>query len=143
MKPCLVPIFATFLAFASCSTPKAQGTKDGIYLPTATGQSETDEYTRYELLAPGSGKFKITYEVSATTAGAKHYYNPIRKGSAATQESVLDAMTGKQLQFEIVSGAEARKDPLMTDADLDTHYIKVALARPVPTNGQGRIVISW
>jgi hypothetical protein len=141
MKPCLVPIFATFLAFASCSTPKAQGTKDGIYLPTETGQSETDEYTRYELLAPGSGKFKITYEVTATTAGAKHYYNPIRKGSAATDESVLDAMTGKQLQFEIVSGAEARKDPLMADADLDTHYIKVALARPVPANGQGRIVI--
>ena len=141
MKPCLVPVFTAFLAFASCSTPKAQGTKDGIYLPTATGQTETDEYTRYELLAPGSGKFKITYEVTATAAGAKHYYNPIRKGSAATEESVLDAMTGKQLQFEIVSGAEARKDPLMADADLDTHYIKVALARPVPTNGQGRIVI--
>ena len=47
MKPCLVPVFTAFLAFACCSTPKAQGTKDGIYLPTATGHTETDEYTRY------------------------------------------------------------------------------------------------
>ena len=105
------------------------------------GQTETDEYTRYELLAPGSGRFKITYEVTATTAGAKYYYNPIRKGSAATEESVFDAMTGKPLKFEVVSGADARKDALMADADLDTNYIKVTLARPVPTNGQGRIVI--
>jgi hypothetical protein len=142
MKPCLIPVFTAIAAFASCSTPKAQESKDGIYLPPATTeQTETDEYTRYELLAPGSGKFKITYEVTATTAGAKHYYNPIRKGSAATEESVIDAMTGKQLPFEVVSGAEARKDPLMADADLDTHYIKVALARPVPANGRGRIVI--
>ena len=65
----------------------AEPAKDGIYLPTATTQTETDEYTRYELLAPDSGKFRITYEVTATTAGAKYYYNPIRKGSAASDES--------------------------------------------------------
>jgi hypothetical protein len=123
------------------STRAAEQSKDGIWFATATGQTETDEYTRYELLAPGSNRFKITYEVTATTAGAKYYYNPIRKGSAATEESVFDAMTGKPLKFEVVSGADARKDPLMTDADLDTNYIKVTLARPVPTNGQGRIVI--
>ena len=29
----------------------------------------------------------------------------------------------------------------MPDADLDTNYIKVTLARPVPANGQGRLVI--
>src|SRR4030095_9071657 len=76
------------------------------------------------------------------TAGAKYYYNPIRKGSAATEESVLDAMTGKPLKFEIVSGADARKDALMGDAELDTNYIKVTLARPVPTHGQGRLLIT-
>ena len=123
------------------STRAAEQSKDGIWFATATGQTETDEYTRYELLAPGSNRFKITYEVTATTAGAKYYYNPIRKGSAATEESVFDAMTGKPLKFEVVSGGDARKDPLMADADLDTSYIKVALARPVPTNGQGRVVI--
>ena len=132
---------AALIGFVMCSTAGAQAAKDGIYFATATKQSETDEYTRYELLAPGSGRFKITYEVTATTAGAKYFYNPIRKGSAASDESVLDAMSGKPLKFEIVSGADARKDPLMADADLDVSYIRVALARPVPANGQGRIVI--
>ena len=35
-------------------------------------QTEADAYTRYELLAPGSAKFRIIYEVTATTAGATH-----------------------------------------------------------------------
>ena len=115
--------------------------EDGIFLPAAATQSETDEYTRYELLATDSGKFKITYEVTAATAGAEVFYNPIRKGSAASDESVHDAMTGKPLKFEVVSGADARRDPLMPAADPDTDYIKVALARPVPANGQGRLII--
>jgi hypothetical protein len=119
----------------------AQSPSDAIYLPTATVQSEADEYTRYELLAPGSARFRITYEVTATTAGARHFYNPIRKGSVASDESVIDAMTGKPLPFEVVSGETARKDPLMADAEADTDYIKVTLARPVPVNGQGRLVI--
>jgi hypothetical protein len=129
------------VAAVCCSSAVAQTSKDGIYFETATTQTETDEYTRYELLAPGSNKFRIYYEVTATTAGAKYYYNPIRKGSAATDESVLDAATGKPLHFEVVSGTEARKDALMADADLDTHYIKATLARPVPANGQARLVI--
>ncbi len=119
----------------------AEAPKDGIYFATATTQTETDTYTRYELLAPGSGRFKIIYDVTAATAGAKYYYNPIRKGSTASDESVIDAATGKPLHFEVVSGADARKDALMADADLDTNYIKVTLARPVPVNGQGRIII--
>jgi hypothetical protein len=45
------------------------------------------------------------------------------------------------LHFDVVSGAEARKDPLMPDADADTNYIKVTLARPVPEHGQGRLII--
>jgi hypothetical protein len=108
---------------------------------SSVSQGETDEYTRYELLAPETSSFKIYYEVTATTAGAKYFYNPIRKGSAASEEKVLDAMSGKPLRFEVVSGTEARKDPLMADADTDTSYIKVTLARPVPENGQGRIII--
>jgi hypothetical protein len=141
MKTLLPTVCAFLVACALHSPAEAQSPKDGIYFETATGQTESDEYTRYELLAPGSGRFKITYDVTATTAGAKSYYNPIRKGSAATEESVFDAMTGKPLKFEIVSGADARKDPLMADADLDMNYIKVTLARPVPTHGRGRIVI--
>jgi hypothetical protein len=109
--------------------------------PIAAKQTETDEYTRYELLAPETASFKISYEVTATTSGAKFFYNPIRKGSIASDESVFDSMTGDALHFEVVSGTEARKDPLMSDADTDTNFIKISLARPVPAEGQGRILI--
>jgi len=109
--------------------------------PPAAPQTESDEYTRYELLAPESASFKIYYEVTATAAGAKVFFNPIRKGSTASDEAVYDAMTGESLRFEVVSGAEAVKDPLMPGADLSGSYIRVQLARPVPAEGQGRILI--
>lgn len=108
---------------------------------TEARQTETDEYTRYELLAPESASFKIYYEVTATTPGARFFYNPIRKGSVASDEAVFDSMTGAPLQFEVVSGSEAGKDPLMSAADADTNFIKISLARPVPPEGQGRVLI--
>jgi hypothetical protein len=104
-------------------------------------QTEADAYTRYELLQPETASFKIYYEITATTAGATVYYNPIRKGSVASDENVYDAMSGKPLHFEVVHGNDAKKDALMSDADPDTDYIKVTLARPVPKDGQGRVVI--
>ncbi|MGC2300528.1 MAG: hypothetical protein WA476_17090 [Acidobacteriaceae bacterium] len=137
----LVACFAlAAIPLVGAQTP--QNSKDMVWYPAPTPtQTETDEYTRYELLAPETSSFKIYYEVTATTAGAQFFYNPIRKGSVASDESVRDAMSGAPLQFEVVGGAEARKDPLMPDADLDTDYIKVTLARPVPQFGQGRVVI--
>src|SRR5471032_1409370 len=139
---CLAATLCLGLPTHSVADPGgSQTSKDGLYFPSAVGQTEADEYTRYELLAPESASFKIYYEVSATTAGAKYFYNPIRNGSVASDESVYDAMLGKPLHFEVVSGAEARKDALMPDADLSTRYIKVTLARPVPEHGQGRMVI--
>ena len=33
-------------------------------------QTQADDYTRYELLAPGSQAFRISYDVTATTPGA-------------------------------------------------------------------------
>src|SRR5947209_4242328 len=80
--------------------------------PANGRQTETDEYTRYELLSPESASFRIRYEVTATTAGAKYYFNPIRKGSVASDEAVYDAMSGEALRFEIVTGEEARHDGL-------------------------------
>ena len=109
--------------------------------PPAAPQTESDEYTRYELLAPESASFKIYYEVTATAAGAKVFFNAIRKGSTASDEAVYDAMTGESLRFEVVSGAEAVKDPLMPGADPSGSYIRVQLARAVPAEGQGRILI--
>jgi hypothetical protein len=132
---------AALICMTAAHAQDPQADKDGVYFPAATAQTEADEYTRYELLAPETASFKIYYEVTATTAGAKFFYNPIRKGSAASDESVHDAMSGTPLHFEVVGGAEARKDPLMPDADLDTNYIKVTLLRPVPLHGQGRMII--
>jgi hypothetical protein len=132
----------TVLAFLGCAILRAQQTSNtpAAALNTAK-QTETDEYTRYELLAPESASFKISYEVTATTPGAKFFYNPIRKGSTASDEAVFDSMTGDPLHFEVVSGAEARKDSLMSDTDADTSFIKISLARPVPPEGQGRVLI--
>jgi hypothetical protein len=126
---------------AVASAAAEQANPDGIYFATADTQTETDEYTRYELLAPETQSFKITYEVTATTAGARYFYNPIRKGSIASDESVYDAHSGAALHFEVVSGSDARHDPLMADADEATEYIRVTLAAPVPAHGQARLLI--
>ncbi len=104
-------------------------------------QTEADAYTRYELLAPGSAKFKIIYEVTATTPGARYYFNPIRKGSVASDESVFDRATGKPLAFDVVGSAVAQAGGVR-NRDTSQTYIRVTLARPVPANGgEGRMLI--
>ncbi|MGH7710423.1 MAG: hypothetical protein ACREOG_04025 [Gemmatimonadaceae bacterium] len=103
-------------------------------------QTDADHYTRYELLAPGSAKFRIIYEVTATTPGATRYFNPIRRGSIATDEAVYERMTGEKLRFEVVSGRVAREWGLPR-ADTAGEYIMVHLARPVPNEGEARLLI--
>ncbi|HEX4039510.1 MAG TPA: hypothetical protein VHX37_15735 [Acidobacteriaceae bacterium] len=138
---CLALIAARSLS-AQIHSAAPTDTRDAVVFPSSTGtQTETDEYTRYELLAPETSSFKIDYEVTATTAGATVFYNPIRKGSVASDENVYDAMTGKPLQFAVVGGADAGKDPLMVHADPSMDYIKVTLVRPVPLHGQARMLI--
>jgi hypothetical protein len=112
-----------------------------IVAQSPPAQTESDAYTRYELLAPGSAKFKITYEVTATTPGATYYFNPIRKGSVATDEHVFDRATGKPLPFDVVGSAGARAGGVRNNDTTQT-YIRVRLARPVaPNGGEGRILI--
>ena len=102
---------------------------------------EADGYTRYELLSPGSGKFRIVYDITAARPGARAFFNPIRKGSVASDENVTDRATGAPLRFSVVSGAMA-KGPEFPDADPTYDYIRVELARPVPADGGGaRILI--
>jgi hypothetical protein len=101
---------------------------------------EEDEYTRYELLDPDSSQFHILFEVTAITPGATAYFNPIRKGSEASGESVRDRATSQPLPFEVVSGEEARTSGL-PEADLATNYIRVHLPRPVPAEGGIRLMI--
>ena len=103
-------------------------------------QTDADHYTRYELLGPGSAKFRIIYEVTATTSGATRYFNPIRRGSIATDEAVYDRMTGDKLRFDVVSGKVAREWGLPR-ADTTGEYIMVHLPRAVPQDGEVRLVI--
>jgi hypothetical protein len=101
---------------------------------------EGDDYTRYELLAPESARFRITYEVTATKPGARYYFNVIRKGSEASDEAVYDRMTGQPLPWKVVTGAEAREAG-QGNADLEANYIQVTLARAVPAGGETRLRI--
>ena len=103
-------------------------------------QTQADDYTRYVLLAPGSGKFRILYEVTATTPGTTQFFNVIRKGSVVSDERVTDAMTGKPLTFDIV-GASVAREGGVRNADSTTQYIRVKLACPVPRDGEVRILI--
>ncbi len=104
-------------------------------------QTDADAYTRYELLAPGSAKFRIIYEITATTPGATAYYNPIRMGSIASDESVLDRATGLPLAFADVGAAEARAGGVRVASDAQ-RYIRVTLSRPVaPNGGEQRVLI--
>ena len=107
---------------------------------TAPRQTQEDDYTRYELLAPETAQFRIYYEVTATTAGARFFYNAIRPGSVATDERVIDLATGQPLKWEVVRGQQAREAGHPT-ADVDTEYIKVQLPRPVPDGGEVRLLI--
>ncbi len=126
-----VPVAVLLLCAAIASTAAAQ---------PVTRQTQEDDYTRYELLAPDTAQFRILYEVTGTTAGAPFFFNAIRKGSIATDERVADMMTGQPLKWEIVSGAQARKEGHPT-ADLETEWLKVHLARPIPKGGEARVLI--
>jgi hypothetical protein len=111
-----------------------------VLAQTPQRQTQEDDYTRYELLAPDTAQFRILYKVSATTPGARFFFNAIRKGSVASDERVSDMMTGEPLKWEVVSGAQARTEGHPT-ADLETEWLKVHLARPVPKGGEGRVLI--
>jgi hypothetical protein len=125
-----VPTLAVLFVLAAGRTSSAQDAP----------QTQTDDYTRYELETPGSGAFHILYDVSATTAGARFFYNGIRAGAEEEVHRVVDLHTGAPLAWEVVDGAHARAHG-HPRADLDGRYIKVTLARPVPEGGQGRVRI--
>jgi len=107
---------------------------------TAPAQTQADDYTRYELLAPGSGAFRILYDVTATASGARFYYNSIRAGAGLLVGGVTDLHTGQPLAWAVVTGEQARQRAHPT-ASLSGRYLEVALARPVPIAGGARVRI--
>jgi hypothetical protein len=103
-------------------------------------QTQTDDYTRYELQGPETHSFRILYDLSATAAGAPYYFNTIRRGSTPTVHAVTDLMTGSPLEWQLIPGEQARAAGHVRARD-DTYYIQVMLARAVPNGGQARIRI--
>src|SRR5580704_15653937 len=101
-----------------------------------------DDYTLYELLPPETHQFAITYDVTVVREGSQYFFNPIRPGSTATKERVIERATGQDLKFETVSGKDAKAtgdiSPRTPDGDL---FLKVTLPGPVPKGGQTRIRI--
>src|SRR5262245_62029089 len=141
-------VFAWLLAGLACAEissgqaeSKPKPSPSPAPAPAPAERLETDEYTRYELLAPDTAQFHILYEVTAVQPGATVFFNPIRKGSEASGEKVFDRMTGEELKMEVVSGAEAKKTGLpRADAEMD--YIRIKLPRPVSADGgQVRLMI--
>lgn len=101
-----------------------------------------DEFTLYELQAPETHQFAITYDVTATHEGAQFFFNPIRPGSVATKERVIERNTGKELKFEVVNGKDAKTTRLVPPETPDkAEFIKVHLPGPVPKGGETRIRI--
>ena len=117
---CVISIFATGIGFSQ--------------------QTQSDSYTRYELLDPETQSFRIIYDVSATSPGANYYWNSLRKGSEHKVDEVIDLFSGDPLEWEIVDGTNAMANGHV-NAREDTDYLQIKLARPVPEGGEARIQI--
>jgi hypothetical protein len=113
-----------------------------LLLLAAFTLSAADEYTLYDLLPPATHSFDIVYDVTASLVGAPYFFNPIRAGSTATKERVIDRATGKPLEFEVVDGKTAKSGGGVNarTAD-DSQFLRVKLARPVPKDAESRIRI--
>jgi hypothetical protein len=111
-------------------------------LATALPLFAADELTVYELLPPSTHSFDIIYDVTQAREGAAYFFNPIRKGSTASKERVIDRATGKPLEFATVDGKTAKTSGGVgaRTAD-DAEFLRVTLARPVPKGAEARIRI--
>ncbi len=106
----------------------------------AFSQSPDDSYTRYELLDPSTQSFRILYEVTSPEVGSSFYYNTLRKGSEHKVDGAIDLMTGKNLEWTIVNGVDAKKAGY-AQADNDGEYLKVKLARLITPGSEYRLKI--
>lgn len=88
-----------------------------------------EPYTQYEILAPGTEQFAITYFLESTQAGATTISNATRAGSEGTNISVFDPRTGEPLKFTYEEQPNG------------DHAIKATLNSPIPQGGIGRVLI--
>jgi len=113
-----------------------------LALLVAFPAAAADDFTVYDLQPPESHQFAIVYDVTETHEGAKFFFNPIRPGSTATKERVIERSTGQDLKFETVKGKDAKATgEVPSRAGDDDLFLKVTLPGPVPKGGQTRIRI--
>src|SRR5256884_3249008 len=90
--------------------------------------------TRRRMAAPlGSMVFRFVF-----------FFSSRRRHTRCSRDWSSDVCSSdlfEALPFEVVSGSEARKDPLMPEADVSESFIKIHLARAVPPEGRGRLLI--
>lgn len=100
------------------------------------------EFTVYDLQSPETHQFAITYDVTTAHEGAEFFFNPIRPGSTASKERVIERSGGKELKFETVNGKDAKTTGLVPQQTKDdAQFIKVHLPGPVPKGGETRLRI--
>lgn len=109
--------------------------KLAAFLVLAAPMFAADELTVYDLLAPETHKFAIIYDVSATREGSPYYLNPIRHGSVAEKERVVDRATGQELKFDVIDGKTAGRGAA------DDEFLRVHLLKPVAKGSETRIRI--
>jgi hypothetical protein len=93
--------------------------------PAAAQRGVDDEYGRFELMAPDSNSYRIVYDISVTTAGAKSFVSRMGQVAQMRDISVTDRMTGQPLRF-----------------DRATNELRIQLARAVPAGGETRLRIA-
>src|SRR4029453_4732050 len=71
---------------------------DGSLRPSrpVTALFTQEAYTQYEILAPGSEQFRITFFTDTNRPGATEIVNATRAGSEGTDGEVFDPRTGKR-----------------------------------------------
>jgi hypothetical protein len=113
-----------------------------VFLLAAVPIFAADELTVYDLLPPETHKFAIIYDVTATREGAPYYLNPIRRGSIAEKERVVDRATGEPLKFDIIDGKTAKADGMGGPSTADNdQFLRVHLLKPVAKGSETRIRI--
>ena len=130
-----------------CHAVRAQG-GDGSALVMGSPFESTDTYTQYELLAPGSGQFRVTYLVTERRQGATLHLNGTRPGSEETDLSANDLATGREIGAALVSGpsllAEGAGDQIGNGdpSDPESMFSKIELASKVAPGAEARVRIN-
>jgi hypothetical protein len=113
-----------------------------LFVSAALPLPAADELTVYDLLPPATHSFDIIYDVTQAREGAQYFFNPIRSGSTASKERVIDRATGKPLEFSVVDGKTAKASGSVgTRTADDAQFLRVTLAKPVPKGAEARIRI--